>query len=177
MSPNNVILKKTFFIGICNICLLILHRFRPIILWGLIIICVPSVIFLMTYFLILWDGSINHKYIVNCSIHFMRNSLSFDLRITCLSMTREQGSLCGRINKWLIVKYHFPTSIPFKSKLHTVDSPQGPKQEIWDLQKQPFDVCKTKTQSFIWAPVMACLLNPALLTGNKCPNLYLGQNS
>jgi len=144
MSPNNVILKKTFFIGICNICLLILHRFRPIILWGLIIICVPSVIFLMTYFLILWDGSINHKYIVNCSIHFMRNSLSFDLRITCLSMTREQGSLCRRINKWLIVKYHFPTSISFKSKIAYSGLTSGsqaralrpPKATIWYLQNQ-----------------------------------------
>jgi hypothetical protein len=62
-------------------------------------------------------------------------------------------------------------------KLHAVDSPQGPKEEIWNFQKQPFDNCKSKTRSFIWTPVMACLLIPALLTGNKCPNLYLGQNS
>ncbi len=80
---------KTFLVRICNICLLILRRFRPLTFWGLIIICVPSAIFLKTYFLILWDGSINHKYIVNCSLHFMRNSLSFDLRITCLSMTKR----------------------------------------------------------------------------------------
>jgi len=135
---------KTFLVGICNICLLILHRFQPIILWGLIIICVPSVIFLKTYFLIFWDGSINHKYIVNCSIHFVRNSLSFDLRITCLSMTREQDSLCGRINKWLIVKYHFPTSIPFKLKIACSGLTPGsqrrdlrpPKATIWYLQNQ-----------------------------------------
>jgi hypothetical protein len=66
---------------------------------------------------------------------------------------------------------------PSSQKLHAVDSPQGPKEEISDLQKQPFDICKTKTQSFIWAPAMACLLIATLLTGNKCPNLYLGQNS
>jgi hypothetical protein len=135
---------KTFLVGICNISLLILHRFRPIIFWGLIIICVPSAIFLKTYFLILWDGSINHNYIVNCSIHFMWNSLSFDLRITCLPMTREQDSIYGRINKWLIVKCHFPSSIPFKSKITCsglISGSKGrdlrpPKATIWYLQNQ-----------------------------------------
>ncbi len=41
---------NTFLIGIYNICLLIFHRFWLIILWGSIIICVPSEIFLKVYF-------------------------------------------------------------------------------------------------------------------------------
>jgi hypothetical protein len=89
-------------------------------------------------------GSYHKVHIVNCFIHFMRNSLSFDLRITCLSMTREQDSLCGRINKWLIMKYHFPTSIPFESKIACSGLTSGsqardlrpPKTTIWYLQNQ-----------------------------------------
>ncbi len=139
MSLINVSLK-TFLVGICNICLLILYRFWPIILWGLIIICVPSAIFLKTYFLILWDGSINHKYIVNCSIHFMRSSLSFDLRTRFIMWQNQQVIDCeiSLPNKYTLqVKNCMQwTHLMVPRKRSEISKSNPPKATIWYLQNQ-----------------------------------------
>jgi hypothetical protein len=75
---------------------------------------------------ILWGKVEYHKYIINCSMHVVKNFFNRGLKITILSMVKYWHLLTNRISMWLIMKCCFLTSTFSSKKFHAKDSHQGP---------------------------------------------------